>query len=143
MKLDLTSEAAILESSYRIIRGSGKLMEQELAKLSKQFGERLTNALELVKKKAVKKYVFSPSGRVIWTVRGRKSEYQVIPETNFCSCDDFYFRVMDRKKELCYHVLAQKIAEALGKFERGPALDRNYEKLTAKWHVPEGPRRKH
>jgi predicted nucleic acid-binding Zn finger protein len=68
-------------------------------------------------------------------VKGRKGVYQVIPETNFCNCDDYYFRVMDGKRGLCYHIIAQKIASALGRFETSELKDTHYGRITQQWRT--------
>src|SRR5439155_341237 len=70
----------------------------------------------IVEARKVPSYRFKPSGRTLWVVKGRKGEYQVMPESMFCTCDDYYFRVMDNKKQLCYHLVAQQIAEALSQY---------------------------
>jgi predicted nucleic acid-binding Zn finger protein len=117
------------------IASSGKLSDDQIAILKEQFGERSKNALQLVDKRKIHRYRFKPSARLIWTVKGRKGVYQVIPETNFCNCDDYYFRVMDGKRALCYHIIAQKIASALGKFGTSDLQDRQYSKITQQWRT--------
>jgi predicted nucleic acid-binding Zn finger protein len=102
-------------------------------KLEDHFGERAARAVRLVEEGAVKRCLFKPSGRVIWEVKGRKGTYQVMPKTNFCSCDDYYFRVMSSSKQLCYHIIAQRIAAALGRFKNVEYADEDYGKITHKW----------
>jgi len=119
------------------IGSSGKIAPEHLAKFLKQFGDRYKNALKLVEEGCVKKYVFKPSLRVLWVVKGRKGEYQVMAETNFCSCADYYFRVIDRKKGLCYHIIAQRLAEALGKYGEENLPDSEYGRLTDKLKAKE------
>ena len=67
-------------------------------------------AENLVKDGRVKKYIFKPSGRVVWIVVGKRRDYIVMPSADFCSCEDFYFQF--NKGHLCYHIIAQKLAEA-------------------------------
>ena len=81
----------------------------------------------------MRNYKFKPSGRIIWEVKGRTSSYQIMTRTYFCNCDDYYFRVMSSKKQLCYHIIAQKLAFALGKFDNEERSDRDYSKITSKW----------
>jgi len=76
---------------------------------------------------------------VVWVVQGRKSEYQVMPDLPFCYCDDYYFRVMDKKRGLCYHIIAQHIAEALNKFEKISKRDSQYSSITDRWRAKELP----
>jgi predicted nucleic acid-binding Zn finger protein len=105
--------------------------------LQERLGDRFTNAWELANSKKVRRYEFTPSGRVVWAVQGRKSEYQVIPDIPFCYCDDYYFRVMDGKRGLCYHIIAQRIAAALNQFEDVAKKDSQYSTVTARWRAKE------
>lgn len=56
---------------------------------------------------SVKLAVFQPSGKKIWTVVGKYNEYWVDPQTNFCSCSNFYFKTLSGG-ENCYHLKAVK-----------------------------------
>ena len=106
-------------------------------RLLKVFGERFINGLELANSRRVRKYQFKPSGRVVWVVQGRTNEYQVIPDLPFCYCDDYYFRVMDRKRGLCYHIIAQRMAEALHQFKIFHKRDSQYSTITDRWRPKE------
>jgi predicted nucleic acid-binding Zn finger protein len=128
-------ELTVIETACQHIASSHKLADPQRARLEEQFGDRFKNALELVEKRKVHKYRFKPSGRTIWAIRGRKGVYQVIPETNFCNCDDYYFRVMDGKRALCYHIIAQKVASALGRYESSDLQDTQYSKITEQWRT--------
>jgi len=127
------SELSLIAQICKEIEAKHSLGKDSSRKLADSFGKRFQKAFELIKRGSVKRYAFRPSGRVIWEVRGKGSTYQVLPHTNFCSCDDYYFRVMNSKKQLCYHILAQRIASALGKFEKEECSDRDYGKVTRKW----------
>jgi len=59
-----------------------------------------------------------------------------MPDSMFCTCDDYYFRVMDNKKQLCYHLVAQQIAEALGQYGMLDFADSQYAEVTSKWSDP-------
>ena len=128
-------ELTTIESVCQDIASSHKLTDSQRARLEEQFGDRFKNALELVEKRKVYRYKFKPSGRTIWTVEGRKGVYQVIPETNFCNCDDYYFRVMDGKWALCYHIIAQRISSVLGRYETSDLRDAQYSKITQQWRA--------
>jgi predicted nucleic acid-binding Zn finger protein len=128
-------ELTTIESVCQDIASSHKLTDSQRARLEEQFGDRFKNALELVEKRKVYRYKFKPSGRTIWTVEGRKGVYQVIPETNFCNCDDYYFRVMDGKRALCYHIIAQRISSVLGRYETSDLRDAQYSKITQQWRA--------
>jgi len=128
-------ELEAIEAVCREMASSGKLTDAQKRRLADQLGDRFKNALELVEKRKVHRFRFKPSGRTIWSVKGRKGVYQVIPETNFCSCDDYYFRVMNGKKALCYHIVAQKISSALRKFGTTELRDGQYARITKQWRM--------
>lgn len=90
---------------------------------------------EAVLNDRVKKYVFQPSGRTLWIVVGREAEYIIYPEVGFCSCDAFYFFVLGEKTKICYHVVAQAIAEALGWYDQIEERDIFFEVLMKDWRV--------
>lgn len=84
------------------------------AELSKVYGSRFNRAWQLLKGRAVKKCVFK-SGMVRWIVEG-KQHYLIYPDVGFCSCDDFYFAVMNGKALACQHLIAQRLAEKLNDY---------------------------
>ena len=129
----ITKENKVLEQVCREAKAQGKITDCQRQQLSEALGSRFTKAWDAVKEERVKKYIFSPSGRIVWIVVGREREYQIIPAAEFCSCDDFYFRVMDREANICYHLIAQKIADALGEFDKIEEEDRLYECLMEEW----------
>ncbi|MEM3399005.1 MAG: hypothetical protein QW724_05620 [Nitrososphaerota archaeon] len=65
-------------------------------------------ALEAIREKRVKLYIFKPSGRRLWMVVGRHGRYLVLPKAEYCTCSDFFFRVISGEKPSCYHLLAVK-----------------------------------
>lgn len=130
-------ENKLMEEAYNELEAHHELSQQLREVLEKTFGERFTNGWELANARKVCRYEFKPSGRVVWAVQGRKNEYQVIPDIPFCYCDDYYFRVMDKKRGLCYHIIAQHIAEALHIFEEISEKDSQYSNVTAPWRAKE------
>ena len=129
------AEEGVLKEVSHVLRRTRVLTEEQRETLSKLFQKRLVQALALVEAGKVTKYCFKPSGRTIWVVRGRKGDYQVMPDSMFCTCDDYYFRVMDNKKQLCYHIVAQQIAEALGKFGESDLADSKFAQVSSKWNA--------
>ena len=127
------SEIEALNSICRESKKEGKLSGKNLTSLYELFGRRFTRALSALKENRVKKYVFKPSGRIVWIVIGRERDYLIMPEAEFCMCDDFYFRVLDKKIHLCYHLIAQKIARNLGWYETIKENDELYESLMSEW----------
>jgi len=128
-----TSEIDTLNAICREAKAEGKLSGKSLTELYELFSQRFTKALNALKENRVKKYVFKPSGKTVWIVIGRERDYLIMPEAEFCMCDDFYFRVLDRKIHLCYHLIAQKIACNLGWYETLEESDRLYESLMNEW----------
>jgi len=127
------SETDALNAICREAKAEGKLSGKNLTGLYELFGQRFTKALGALKENRVKKYVFKPSGRTVWIVIGRERDYLIMPEAEFCMCDDFYFRVLDKKIHLCYHLIAQKIARNLGWYETIKEDDKLYEPLMNEW----------
>jgi predicted nucleic acid-binding Zn finger protein len=127
------SEIDALNAICREAKAEGKLSGKSLTTLYELFGQRFTKALNTLKENRVKKYVFKPSGRTVWIVIGRERDYLIMPEAEFCMCDDFYFRVLDKKIHLCYHLIAQKIARNLGWYETIKEDDKLYETLMNEW----------
>ena len=109
------------------------LSESQRDVLETTFQKRFQQALGLAEGEKVRKYQFSPSGRILWVVTGRGREYQVLPDSMFCTCDDYYFRVMDNKKQLCYHIIAQRLSEAMGKYTVTEMIDSRYPEITSKF----------
>ena len=127
-------EVNVLRQISQDIRRTHLLTESQKQTLSKVFEKRLPQALAIIEAGRVANYRFKPSGRTVWIVKGRKGEYQVMPDSMFCTCDDYYFRVMDKKKQLCYHLVAQQIADGLGKFVESDLSDSKYAEVTARWN---------
>jgi predicted nucleic acid-binding Zn finger protein len=127
------SELDTLNAICKQAKTEDKLSGKNLTDLYDLFGQRFTKALEALKENRVKKYVFKPSNRIVWIVVGRERDYLLMPEADFCSCDDFYFRVLDKKVHLCYHLIAQKIARNLNWFEVIDEHDELFQSLMDEW----------
>src|SRR4030066_2536943 len=127
------SEIEPLNAICREAKAESRLSGKNLTDLYDLFGQRFTKALEALKENRVKKYVFKPSNRIVWIVVGRERDYLIMPEAEFCTCDDFYFRVLDKKVHMCYHLLTQKIAANLGWFETIEENDDCFEMLMNEW----------
>jgi predicted nucleic acid-binding Zn finger protein len=77
-------------------------------------------AQRVVENLGVKLHRFLPSGTELWTVVGRETDFFVdLPPggaRDYCSCDDFYFRVLSGKVPECYHLTAVKEAKKRNMF---------------------------
>jgi predicted nucleic acid-binding Zn finger protein len=102
-------------------------------RLLKLFGDRFVRSWKLVSEGRVIKYVFRPSGKVIWVVLGQGAEYLVYSQAEYCSCSAFYFRVIDGKEGYCYHLLAHKLSLVLGFFRIVFEEDDVYKILMDEW----------
>jgi predicted nucleic acid-binding Zn finger protein len=127
------SEIDVLNEICKKAKADGKLTGRSLTRLYEIFGQRFTRAFEVLKENRVKKYVFKPSGKTVWIVVGRERDYLIMPEAEFCTCDDFYFRVLDRKVHLCYHLIGQKLAKNLDWYEPIEEHDELYDSLMSEW----------
>jgi predicted nucleic acid-binding Zn finger protein len=131
--MDENLELDTLNIICKEAKAEGKLTGKNITKLYDVFGQRFVRAFEALKEGRVKKYVFKPSRRVIWIVVGKERDYLMMPEAEFCPCDDFYFRVLDKKVHMCYHLIAQKIADTLEWYETIEDEDKLYDSLMKEW----------
>jgi predicted nucleic acid-binding Zn finger protein len=127
------SELEALNSICKEANAEGEVTENHKGQLSAAFGPRFTKAWEALEQGRVKKYIFKPSGRIVWIVVGKERDYLVMPAADFCSCEDFYFKF--DKGHLCYHIIAQKLAEATRQFDLIEDSDHLYEILIKEWKM--------
>ena len=100
-----------------------------LAKHSKHPAQ-AKRAAEAVSRGCAKLHLFSPSGRIIYTVVGRSGDEFIDPFRPFCSCKNFFFRVLAGRNETCYHLLTYEAAERLSRFDRIIMHDEEFESFT-------------
>ena len=131
--MEKPSEVELLEQVCKKAKTEGRLDGSRLNLLYETFGMRFTKAWEALKEGRIKKYVFKPSNRVVWIVVGKERDYLIIASADFCTCDDFYFRVLDQRIHLCYHLIAQKIAEVLEWYDKIEEHDDLYNSLMNEW----------
>jgi predicted nucleic acid-binding Zn finger protein len=127
------NEHIILEQILRDIRVSKEISLWNWQRLRNTFGDRFDKAWKLVTERRIKKYIFRPSMKTIWIAIGQNAEYLIYSNADYCSCSDFYFRVLDHEKAYCYHLLAQKIAEALNNYDVVEEEDEIYPVLLNIW----------
>jgi len=105
----------VFQRVYNEIKETKLFTEKHRLQLKNAFGTRFENAYKAIMEGKVRKYVFNSRKKEIWVVVGKEGVYQVLPNANFCSCNDFYFKVIGHEVYLCYHLIAQKLAELLDK----------------------------
>lgn len=109
------------------------LTQSDIEYFREKYGKKFIRALRVVEEKKVLKYKFQPSGSAIWIVRGRQRQYMVIPKI-YCTCRSFYQEVViARESNMCYHILAQQIAELRNEFERIASTDSERRKMYVEW----------
>lgn len=91
-----------------------------------KYGTKLDRAVDAVLAGGVKECRFLPSGRRVITVVGRLGDEFIDPEKPYCSCSNFYFRVLGGREETCYHLLSYKIASATGRVDVVEFSDEEY-----------------
>jgi len=106
-------------------------MRQVLKRLREIFGVRADQAWNLVKRNRVKRYVFKPSGKVMWTVVGKTDEHLIYEVVGYCHCRDFHLKF--DTGYICQHIIAQKLAERKGRFERVEMKDGDYDQFMNRW----------
>ena len=131
--MEENSEINALNTICKEAKTEGKLTGKNLTQLYEIFGQRFIKAFEALKENRVKKYVFRPSGKIVWIVVGKERDYLLMPRAEFCTCDDFYFRVLDKEVHLCYHLIAQKIANTFSWYETIEERDELYDSLMNEW----------
>lgn len=129
------SENNVLENVCGKVRAERRILKAHLSKLQGTFGRRLEKAMEALKDRRIKKYIFQPSGRIIWIVVGRTRDYLVMPSINYCSCADFYYQF--DHGHICYHIVAQRLADATEQFDLFQEDDRFFDVLIQEWKEPE------
>jgi len=128
-------ERLTLERLIDEARSERELSRSSWERLRLVFGDRFIKAWRLVLEKRIKRYIFRPSERVVWIAVGQSGEHRILPAAEYCSCDDFYFRVIDGDAGVCYHLLAQRLAEALNSYQEILEEDEAYPALAEEWRA--------
>jgi predicted nucleic acid-binding Zn finger protein len=84
-------------------------------------------AIETALGGCVKKHVFLPSGRSIYTVVGSNADEFIDSETSFCSCESYFYGVLSGRIERCYHVMSYMIADEAGLIQEVEFDDQEYD----------------
>ena len=97
-----------------------------------KYGKKFVRALRAVEEGKIVKYHFLPSESETWIVKGRR-QYLVIPEV-YCTCRSFYQEVViSREINMCYHLLAQRIAEIREQYQVQESTDTKRRQLFVDW----------
>ncbi len=91
-----------------------------------KYGAKLERALDAAVSGSVKEARFSPSGRKVLTVVGRMGDEFIEPDRPYCSCSNFFFRVVGGREDICYHLLGYWIASKTGKVDVTEFADEEY-----------------
>ncbi len=103
-----------------------KYLSEILRRYENIFPEIYAEGVQAARKGNVKKYIFIPSGKVLWLIVGREFEYLVtsyydkdtLEERFLCSCPDFLFHILLKtrpdtlqRRKYCYHIIARIYSE--------------------------------
>jgi predicted nucleic acid-binding Zn finger protein len=109
------------------------LTQSDIEYFRNKYGKRFVRALRVVEENKVIKYHFQPSDTTTWIVKGRGRQYMVIPKI-YCTCRSFYQDVViSRETNMCYHLLAQQIAELRNLYSTIASTDTERRKLNVEW----------
>jgi predicted nucleic acid-binding Zn finger protein len=98
-----------------IVKKKGFISADTIDFINKIFSDKSERVLEVIGR-GIKRNVYLPSGRILWTAIGEETEHIIYPKL-YCSCQDFYKNVVIKKKQpFCKHIIAQAIAEVLNEF---------------------------
>ncbi len=107
-----------------------ELTQSDIEYFRDKYNRRFVRALRAVEEGRVMKHQFQPSETTRWTVLGKRREYLVIPRV-FCTCRSFYHSVVvDREVDMCYHLLAQRIAEIRNQHKTIQSVDAERRKMS-------------
>jgi predicted nucleic acid-binding Zn finger protein len=107
-----------------------ELTQSDIEFFRDKYDKRFIRALRAVEEGRAIKYSFQPSGTTKWIVRGQRREYLVVPHV-FCTCRSFYHSVViDREISMCYHLLAQRIAEIREQYKSIDSTDAERRKMS-------------
>ena len=109
------------------------LTQNDIEYFLNKYGKRFVRALRVAEEKKVSMYHFRPSDTAVWIVRGRARQYMVIPKI-YCTCRSFYQEVViSREINMCYHILAQQIAEIRNLYELVESTDTERHRMYSEW----------
>jgi predicted nucleic acid-binding Zn finger protein len=109
------------------------LTQADIEYFKEKYGKKFVKALRAVEEGKIIRYDFGPSESVTWIAKGQSRQYLIIPEI-YCTCRSFYQEVViSRETNMCYHLLAQRIAEIRGQFKTQKSTDAERRKLYVEW----------
>ena len=117
----------LLLKIFQKVEEKGVIDDEFIKYLDNLFSDKSINIFDVIQRGFIK-YTYKPSNKIVWGVKAKnlKEEYLIFPKL-YCSCWDFYKRVvMERKRAFCKHLLAQTICEALESFEEIELKDNDY-----------------
>ncbi len=92
-------------------------------------------AIQAVNENRVIKISFYPSGFTLNVVKSSRHDmyYLVYPEIHYCTCNDFFFNnILRKKKTKCYHLIAYEIAKRKNHINELKYRDKDFKKIYSK-----------
>ncbi|MEM1994607.1 MAG: hypothetical protein QXW32_03915 [Nitrososphaerales archaeon] len=84
---------------------------------------------EVVASGRVKRHIFKPSGRELWTVVGSRIDHYIDLEQPYCSCKDFYYHMIRSSNRTCYHIEAARLAKQTNRYTETTLNDEEYQQI--------------
>ena len=103
-----------------------EILKSQVPEFAK-FGAKFDRAIDTVLAGGVKESRFLPSGRKLFTVVGRLGDEFIDPRRPYCSCSNFFFRVIGGREDACYHLLSYRIAAKTGHVDVVEFSDEEYD----------------
>ena len=107
------------------VSGQGGGIKDRFPEFAK-YGSKFDKAVDTVLSRGVKECRFLQSGRKVLVVVGRFGDELVDPQKPYCSCANFYFKVIRGKDDLCYHLISYRIASKTGLLDVLEFYDEEY-----------------
>lgn len=99
---------------------------EDLIEIEIDLGYTPKRIIRELRRNAVKKYKFRPSGIIVNSYVGRDKEYLLFPEVLYCSCLSHYPSNVIRRR-ICHHLICYFLAEILGLVEKYDVEDEFFE----------------
>ncbi|GAB4305514.1 MAG: hypothetical protein Kow0069_01390 [Promethearchaeota archaeon] len=126
MSINSSDPWETLNPTFAGIRREGRVLPEHYEAIHDAFPDKTTKALELVANRKVEMLETNQS-RVFWVVHGSSGTYLTFPDF-YCTCPDFLFHGVMKgvRRHVCYHLLARKLAEVTGFFEKTAVTEREF-----------------
>ncbi len=114
---------------FGLLRRDQKFSANLIQEFQQLYGPMFFKSIELLENDGnrITKHRFLPSGLEVWVILGSGKEYILYPNL-YCQCKSFTMETIYRKRTYfpCKHLLAQKFASILGRYDTETHKDREW-----------------